>query len=109
MGFDKDSRKWKSGRPQSFEVRDSMHSQPSLAELEQFAFPTANHKRLTKSVAAQFERGTSTVLSQHLKPPQISEIVTERCGSPYQTAGWFTSIRAKRTSFPRLMASPATP
>jgi signal transduction histidine kinase/ligand-binding sensor domain-containing protein len=71
VNFDKDSRKWKSGRPQSFEVRDSMHSQPSLAELEQFAFPTSNHKRLTKSVAAQFERGTSTVLSQHLKPPQI--------------------------------------
>ena len=71
VGFDKDSRKWKSGRPQSFEVRDSMHSQPSLAELEQFAFPTANHKRLTNSVAAQFERGTSTGLSQHLKPPQI--------------------------------------
>ena len=71
VGFDKDSRKWKSGRPQSFEVPDSMHSQPSLAELEQFAFPTANHKRLTESVAAQFERGTSTVLSQHLKPPQI--------------------------------------
>jgi signal transduction histidine kinase/ligand-binding sensor domain-containing protein len=71
VGFDKDSRKWKSGRPQSFEVGDSMHSQPSLAELEQFAFPTANHKRLTKSVAAQFERGASTVLSQHLKPPQI--------------------------------------
>ena len=71
VGFDKDSRKWKSGRPQSFEVPDSMHSQPALAELEQFAFPTANHKQLTKSVAAQFERGASTVLSQHLKPPQI--------------------------------------
>ena len=70
LGFDKDSRKWKSGRPQSFEVRDSMHTQPSLAELEQFAFPTANQERLTKSVAAQFERGTSTVLSRHLKPPQ---------------------------------------
>ena len=70
VGFDKDSRKWKSGQPPSFEVRDSM-SQPSLAELEQFAFPTANHKRLTNSVASQFERGTSTVLSQHLKPPQI--------------------------------------
>ncbi len=70
VGFDKDSRKWKSGRPQSFEVWDSMHSQPSLAELEQFAFPTANHKRLTKSVAAQFERGTSTVLSRHLNAPQ---------------------------------------
>ena len=70
VGFDKDSRKWKSGQPQSFEVQDSMHSQPSLAELEQFAFPTANYKGLTKSVAAQIERGTSTVLSQHLKPPQ---------------------------------------
>ncbi len=71
VGFDKDSRKWKSGRPQSFEVRDSMHSQPALAELEQFAFPTANHKRLTTSAAAQLERGASTGLSQHLKPPQI--------------------------------------
>ena len=71
VGFDKDSRKWKSGRPQSFEVRDSMHWQPSLAELEQFAFQTADDKRLTKSVAAQFESGASTVLSQHLKAPQI--------------------------------------
>jgi signal transduction histidine kinase/ligand-binding sensor domain-containing protein len=71
VGFDKDSRKWKSGRPQSFEVRDSMHWQPSLAELEQIGFPTANHKRLTKSVAAQLERGASTGLSQHSKPPQI--------------------------------------
>jgi signal transduction histidine kinase/ligand-binding sensor domain-containing protein len=71
VGFDKDSRKWKSGRPQSFEVWDSMHLQPALAELEQFAFPTANDKQLTKSVAAQLESGASTVLSQHLKPPQI--------------------------------------
>jgi signal transduction histidine kinase/ligand-binding sensor domain-containing protein len=69
VGFDKASRKWKSGRPQSFEIRDSMHSQPSPAELQQFAFPTANHKRPTKSGAAQFERGTSTVLSQHLNAP----------------------------------------
>ena len=66
VGFDRDSRKWKSGRPQSFEVRDSMHSQPSLAEREQFAFPTANYKGLTKSVAAQFERGTSTGVSQQM-------------------------------------------
>jgi signal transduction histidine kinase/ligand-binding sensor domain-containing protein len=71
VGFDKDSRKWKSGRPQSFEVWDSMNWQPALSELEQFAFPTANHKRLTKSVAAPFESAASTVLSQHLKPPQI--------------------------------------
>ncbi len=71
VGFDKDSRKWKSGRPQSFEVWDSVHLQPALAELEQFAFPTANDKQLTKSVAAQLESGASTVLSQHLKPPQI--------------------------------------
>jgi signal transduction histidine kinase/streptogramin lyase len=71
VGFDKDSQKWKSGRPQSFEVQDSMHSQPALTELEQFAFPTANHERLTEPVAAQLERAASTVLSQHLKPPQI--------------------------------------
>lgn len=71
VGFDKDSRKWKSGRPQSFEVWDSVHLQPALAELEQFAFATANDKQLTKSVAAQLESGASTVLSQHLKPPQI--------------------------------------
>lgn len=71
VSFDKDSRKWKSGRPQSFEVWDSVHLQPALAELEQFAFPTANDKQLTKSVAAQLESGASTVLSQHLKPPQI--------------------------------------
>jgi len=71
VGFDKDSRKWKSGRPQSFEVWDSVPLQPALAELEQFAFPTANDKQLTKSVAAQLESGASTVLSQHLEPPQI--------------------------------------
>jgi signal transduction histidine kinase/ligand-binding sensor domain-containing protein len=71
VGFDEDSRKWKSGRPQSFEIQDSMPSQPELAELKQFAFPNANHKELTKSVAAQFERDASTVLSQHLKPRQI--------------------------------------
>ena len=71
VSFDKDSRKWKSGRPQSFEVWDSVHLQPALAELEQFAFPTANDKQLTKSVAAQLESGASTVLSQHLNPPQI--------------------------------------
>src|SRR6476659_2121110 len=71
VGFDKDSRKWKSGRPQSFEVQDPMHSQPSLAEIEQFTFPITNSKGLTKSVAAQLESGASTALSQHLKPPQI--------------------------------------
>jgi len=71
VGFDKDSRKWKSGRPQSSEVWDPMHLQPALAELEQLAFLTANDQQLTKSVAAQLESGASTVLSQHLKPPQI--------------------------------------
>ena len=71
VGFDKDSRKWKSGRPQSSEVWDPMHLQPALAQLEQFAFLTANDQQLTKSVAAQLESGASTVLSQHLKPPQI--------------------------------------
>jgi len=45
--------------------------QPALAELEQFAFTTANEKQLTRSVAAELESGASTVLSQHLKPPQI--------------------------------------
>ena len=71
VGWDKDSRKWRSGRPQSFEVWDPMHLQPALAELEQFAFTTANEKQLTRSVAAELESGASTVLSQHLKPPQI--------------------------------------
>ena len=71
VSFDKESRKWKSGRPQSFEGRSSTHSQQTLAELEQFAFPTANDKRLTESVVAQLERGASTELSQHLKPPHI--------------------------------------
>lgn len=70
VSFDNESSKWRSGRP-SFEVRDSMLWQPALVDLEQFAFPTANQKGLTKSVAGQLERGASTVLSQHLKPPQI--------------------------------------
>ena len=48
VGFDKDSRKWKSGRPQSFEVSGPMHWLPALAELEQFAFPTSSDGRLTE-------------------------------------------------------------
>ena len=71
VGFDKESRKWKSGRPQLFEVPDSENAQPALDEREQSAFLSASHKGLREFVAGQVQGGASVGLPQRFKPSQI--------------------------------------
>jgi len=71
VGFDKDSRKWKSGRPQSFEVSDPEHAQRALAEHEDFAFLNDGRKGGRGLIPGQLERGASVRSSQRFRPSQM--------------------------------------